>query len=91
MSKKVKRLERLCAVPPPKDFSWEELITVMRAADFSESCDGGSHYTFQHVSGFCFSVSKTHPSGILKRYQVSDAKEALRTVGAIKEGENGST
>lgn len=72
-------------MPPPKDFTWEELVAVMNAADFREYCDGGSHYTFEHASGFSFGMSKTHPSGILKRYQLDAAKEALRAVGTIGE------
>ncbi len=90
MSKKEKRLLKLRAIPPPKDFPWDELVTVMRAADFKEYCDGGSHYTFEHTSGFTFGMSKTHPSGILKRYQVEVAIEALRNVGAIGDESNGS-
>ena len=38
---------------------------------------------FVHTSGFRFSMSKTHPSGILKAYQVHDAKKALRHIGVI--------
>lgn len=89
MSKKEKRIHRLCSIPPPKDFSWVELVSLMNGAGFREYCDGGSHYTFEHTSGFSFCMSKTHPSGILKRYQVDAAKEALRAVGAIGEDENG--
>ena len=85
MSKKEKRIRRLCGTPPPKDFTWEELVAVMNAAGFAEYCDGGSHYTFEHTSGFSFGMSKTHPSGILKRYQLDAAKEVLRTVGIIGE------
>jgi len=81
MSQKEKRLLRLFKVPPAKDFTWEELLTVMRAAGFKENCDGGSHYSFTHGSGFIFTASKTHPTGILKRYQIMDAQDALRYVG----------
>lgn len=91
MSKKEKRIAKLCAVPPPKDFTWSELISVMRAAGFTEYCDGGSHYTFEHISGFSLVISRTHPSGILKRYQVDDVKEALRYLGIIEGDENGSS
>lgn len=63
----------------------------MNGADFDAWCDGGSHYTFEHPSGFSFGISKTHPSGILKRYQVLSAIEALRTVGAIGDDEDGSS
>ena len=90
MSKKEKRIAKLCAIPPPKDFAWSELVALMRAAGFQEYCDSGSHYTFEHRSGFSFVMSKAHPSGILKRYQVDDAKEALRFVGIIGEDEDGS-
>lgn len=65
-------------------------MSVMRSVGFDEHCDGGSHYTFEHSSGFTFVASKTHPSGILKPYQIRVAKEALRTVGAIGEEENES-
>lgn len=81
MSKRDKRVRKLFASPPPKDFSWNELVAVLNANGFAEYCDGGSHYTFEHETGYTFSMSKTHPSGILKRYQVDDAKEALRNVG----------
>ena len=64
----------------------------MSGVGFQESCkSGGSHYTFDHAkSGFSFHMSKTHPSGMLKHYQVDDAKDALRTIGALGEDKNGS-
>jgi len=83
MSQKEKRLLRLLKDPPVKDFTWEELISVMRAAGFRESCSGGSHYDFEHTSGFSFHASKTHPSGLLKVYQIKEARAALKQVGAI--------
>lgn len=81
MSKKEKQQLRLFATPPPKDFTWEELLAVTRGSGFAESCDGGSHYTFEHTSGYRFRMSKTHPSGVLKLYQIKAAKEALTTTG----------
>jgi hypothetical protein len=83
VSKKQKLLQKLLKVPSPRDFSWDELIVLMEHHGF-KACPpsgGGSHYTFQHVSGFCFGVSKTHPSGLLKTYQVKDAIDALERVG----------
>lgn len=87
MSKKEKRLQRLFCNPQPTDFTWEEFISVMTAANFSNECNGGSHYTFEHTSGYRFSVSRTHPSGILLRYQIKNAKEALQQVGEGSTGE----
>lgn len=87
MSRKEKQVRKLFAIPPPKGFTWDELLTVMRGAGFVESCNGGSHYTFEHTNGYRISMSKTHPDGILKLYQVKAAKEALNTVG-IQIGDN---
>ena len=81
MSRKEKLLQKLFSATPPKDFTWEELLSIMHRAGFSENCSGGSHYTFEHTSGYRFRISKTHPSGILKPYQVDVTKEAITTVG----------
>lgn len=83
MSKKNKLLEKLHTIPAPKDFSWGDLVTVMTRAKFENRCNGGSHYIFEHESGFRFSMSKTHPSGILKSYQIKAAIEALKQIGAM--------
>ena len=76
-------MEKLCAVPPPKDFPWHDLITLMESFRFKPTCSGGSHYMFEHESGYRFSMSRTHPSGILKAYQIRDAKKALKHIGVI--------
>lgn len=86
MAKKIKQLQKLFANPAPKDFTWQELLTVMHAAGYSESCSGGSHYMFEHTNGQRFRMSKTHPSGLLKRYQVEAAQDALILVGAWNKG-----
>jgi len=90
VSKKAKLLERLRVTPTPTDFAWDDLVVVMKRAGFKEHCNGGSHYIFEHeATGFRFSMSKTHPSGVLKRYQVDAAKEALRNVGELGEDNYG--
>lgn len=83
MSKKEKLLAKLCSSPSPKDFPWQDLVTLMGYFGFKNTCRGGSHYMFEHESGFRFRMSKTHPSGILKNYQVRDAKKALKHIGVI--------
>ena len=84
MSKRDKLLMRLAARPAPKDFSWNELLTVMGRCGFASRCDGGSHYMFEHEqTEFRVGVSRTHPGGILKAYQVKDVVEALTRVGAL--------
>jgi hypothetical protein len=85
MSRKEKLYTKLFAIPPPKNFHWDDLIVLMNRYGFKSSCQGGSHYTFEHTSGFRFNMSKTHPSGILKYYQIRDAKDALEYIGAKDE------
>ncbi len=72
------------SIPPPNNFRWEDLLAIMRDAGFKEACGGGSHYAFEHPSGYIFHMSKTHPSGILKRYQINMAKEALQIIEGNK-------
>lgn len=89
MSKREKLHQRLFAIPPPKDFTWDELITLMRGYGFKESCSSGSHYIFEHIAtDFRCRASKTHPSGLLKRYQIDNIKEAINHVNSVSEKEN---
>ena len=60
------------------------MVTVMTRASFSNHCDGGSHYIFEHETGLRLSMSKTHPSGLLKPYQVKSAKDAIERTGAME-------
>ena len=90
MSKKEKLRSKLFSTLPPKNFSWEELITLMTQAGFTNSCEGGSHYMFRHSTELRIAVSKTHPSGILKSYQVKAVKEALELVGEPQGKINGN-
>ena len=85
MSKKDKLVSKLCAIPPPKDFTWQEMLTLMTNFGFKDTCKGGSHFMFEHTNGFRFSMSKTHPGGILKTYQIRDAKDALKHIGVLNE------
>lgn len=82
MGKKEKLLTKLFANPIPKNFRWTELVTLTKQHGFKNSCQGGSHYMFEHEqTGLRFSMSKTHPGGILKVYQVNQAKKALLEIG----------
>ena len=80
MSKKEKLFDRLSRKPSPTDFRWQDLVTLAAQHDFTVTCAGGSHHIFQHANGLTFAVSKTHPSGLLKTYQVRAALEALNKV-----------
>jgi hypothetical protein len=52
MSKKEKLLVKLCASPSPKNFHWHDLLALMGYFGFESTCGGGSHYMFEHSSGF---------------------------------------
>jgi predicted RNA binding protein YcfA (HicA-like mRNA interferase family) len=56
----------------------------MESAGFKMHCQGGSHHTFEYTDGFKVKVSKTHPQGILKKYQIDDVIEGLRRVGYLE-------
>ena len=56
----------------------------MRQFEFNETCKSGSHYMFEHSSGYKFGMSKTHPSGILKKYQITEALNAIDHVSKNK-------
>lgn len=86
MSKKEKRLLHIFKTPPPKDFTWDELISTMESSDFKNHCTGGSHYTFEHKTGIKLGVSKTHPSGILKKYQIVEVTSVLERLGYKPQG-----
>ncbi|MCI5121095.1 MAG: HicA protein [Candidatus Electrothrix sp. AUS4] len=87
MGKKEKLLKKLFATPAPKDFRWNDLLTLTKGYGFRNSCQGGgSHYMFEHEqTGLRFSMSKTHPGGILKAYQVKAARKALQDIGVYDE------
>lgn len=78
LTKKDKLRAKLFKIPPPKDFTWDNLVSVMRGCGFVENCDSGSHYKFVHAeTAVIANISKTHPTGILKRYQIEDAIRAI--------------
>ena len=90
MSKQQKLLTRFKKRPSQVDFTWEDFVTLMKTLNFTESCSGGSHYIFEHKSGYKFSASKTHPKGVLKMYQFKDAIAAMKAAGECSDekGEN---
>ncbi len=83
MSKKEKLLARLQATPRPTNFTWDELETLLSGHRFVfEGCKG-SHCMFEHGSGTRLRISKTHPSGILKSYQIKCVIDALQEAGEL--------
>lgn len=83
MSKHEKLLFRLRQKPPPVDFRWDELVTLLEGFGCTLHENGGSHNYFVHHSGKKLNTSRPHPSGIMKCYQVRAVVEYLCELGAI--------
>ena len=82
MSKTEKQLERLLSLP--KDFTWEELVSLLRHFNFEMQNADGSKRKFVHKSKrTSFSIHKPHPKNIMKRYAIELAIEALKSAGEL--------
>jgi len=79
MSKKEKLKKRFLS--KPRDFTYDELVTLLTALGYEESNKGktsGSRVSFIHkVTKHIISLHKPHPSNILKAYQVSQLIDEL--------------
>jgi predicted RNA binding protein YcfA (HicA-like mRNA interferase family) len=70
----------------PRDFTWEELTTLLRRLGFRQVRPGrtaGSRRRFIHPDGCVISLHEPHPAGILKRYQIDQVLETLAREGLI--------
>jgi predicted RNA binding protein YcfA (HicA-like mRNA interferase family) len=84
MAKIEKLIERLLS--NPTDFTWEELVKVLRHFGFQESKTGktsGSRRRFTDGKNR-FVIHKPHPGNVLKRYMVNEAIDILKEKGKIK-------
>jgi hypothetical protein len=64
----------------PRDFTWEELTTLLRRLGFRQVRPGrtaGSRRRFIHPDGCVISLHEPHPTRILKRYQIDQVLETL--------------
>jgi len=83
MSRKEKALARL--MEAPKDFTWDELKTVMSAFGFALKTTGGSGRKFIHEeTGVTLFMHEPHPSKVLKAYQLHEAIDLLRREGFVR-------
>ena len=73
MSKKEKLAKRLLS--HPTDFTFEELITLLRHMGYSMEATGktsGSRTVFSNNEGDYIRLHKPHPGKVLKLYQIDD-------------------
>ena len=79
MSRKEKLIKRFLSCP--KDFAWEELVSLLIGLGFEEASTGktsGSQRRFINEIGVIITLHKPHPQNILKRYQIEQIIEILR-------------
>lgn len=79
MSKHNKLLERL--LRQPIDFTWEELVRLLRALGYVEQATGktgGSRRAFiQTETNAVIRLHQPHPGNVLKQYQVRQIIQQL--------------
>ena len=79
MARRDKLLERL--LRRPLDFTWDELVRLLRRLGFEPAKRGkssGSRQRFQHgASGLAISLHRPHPQKELKRYQIDQIIDFL--------------
>ena len=82
MSKREKLLKRLAS--RPKDFTWAELASLMKALDYRLVPSSGSGRKFIHtVTQATMFLHEPHPAKVLKPYQVADAIDFLTKEGIL--------
>lgn len=84
MAKKEKLLQRLLSIP--RDFSWDELVTLLYYFGFGEERKGktgGSRRKFVDAHGNVINLHRPHPRDILKEYAIKQVIERLRELGIL--------
>lgn len=84
MSKKEKLISRL--LQRPKDFTWNELRSLLKSLGYKEiktGKSGGSRRRFIHDSAATISLHEPHPQNTLKRYAIDQIIEVLEQENLI--------
>ena len=88
MTKKHKLIDRFTKTPPPTDFTWDELVTLMDRLGFDiHENQGGSshkHFVYRENISLVVNASKPHPNGNLKHYQIVEIKSKLKEWGLLE-------
>ncbi|WP_261458140.1 type II toxin-antitoxin system HicA family toxin [Serratia fonticola] len=75
MSKSKKLRARLNALP--KDFTWDELVTILNQHGFEMMTGAGSRRKFVNAGGRLVSFHCPHPGNIVKGYVLKEVKTLL--------------
>lgn len=81
MSKKDKLLATFMEIPPKKNLTWNDLITLMSALDFEQLEGDGSRVKFYHkAKDIMINLHKPHPDNRLKIYLIKQIQDKLKEV-----------
>lgn len=84
MSKVSKIKDKLYKTPPPTDFTWDELKTLLVNLGFREKQGNGSRVKFEHQNlDFPISIHRPHPQNTLKKYVIEQVKTALDELNTL--------
>lgn len=82
MSRQDKLRARFWGSPLPKDFSWDELVTLLDGYGYKLKSKSGSHRKFinPHVPTRIY-VPKPHPGSIVKTRYIREIRDNLMSEG----------
>jgi predicted RNA binding protein YcfA (HicA-like mRNA interferase family) len=84
MTRKDKLIKRLLS--KPKDFTWNELTSLLAGLGFEEVKTGktsGSRRRFINANSMVITLHKPHPHNTLKQYQLEQIIETLKQEGLL--------
>jgi len=75
VSKQQKLRSRLGTIP--KDFTWDELVTLLKSYGFVVLNGSGSRRKFVNAEKRLINIHCPHPGSIVKQYSLKDVKSVL--------------
>ena len=87
MSRQQKALDKLCTRPPPADYAWDELVSLLVHLGYKQlkpKKTGGSRRKFYHQGkDALICVHEPHPEAIIDRNCIRDVVDHLKDNGFI--------
>jgi HicA toxin of bacterial toxin-antitoxin, len=84
LSRRKKIIDRFLS--KPSDFSWQELLSLLNGFGYTlakPGKTGGSRVKFIHETLPPIILHKSHPTRVLKNYQLEQIEETLKAEGLI--------